>query len=245
MLQLLGFFGAKIIVYSITGAFYACIMHGGRTMHVPCMEGQTMHASCMEGGKEAHTCNMHERENHARSMHGIRWNMHVSCTEFPAGQPYLPNNSFLTTEQKPCLWSWDKKAQQKEQQESTRAIILEDCDLPSEECEKWVNGLTKKERAIISTNGWLTDNIVNAAQGLLKQQYPHINGFWSKRSARPHFILCCQNGRVHSSSPHWAWLLGNSVNGWVQRRTNSHFRQLSPCSYITLDEPDSCPACHS
>ena len=71
-----------------------------------------------------------------------------------------------------------KKTQQKEQQETTRAIILEDCDLPSEECEeKWVNGLTKKDQAIISMIGWLTDNIVNAAQGLLKQQYPHINGF--------------------------------------------------------------------
>ena len=38
MLQLLKFFGAKIIVYSITGLFCACIMHGGRTMHAPCME---------------------------------------------------------------------------------------------------------------------------------------------------------------------------------------------------------------
>ena len=71
-----------------------------------------------------------------------------------------------------------KKAHQKGQQETTTAIVVEDCGLPSEQCEEqWVGGLTKKDQAIISTNGWLTDNIVNTAQGLLKQQYPHINGF--------------------------------------------------------------------
>ena len=84
-----------------------------------------------------------------------------------------------------------KKAQQKEQQETT---VVE--DLASEECEEqWVDGLTKNDRAIISTNGWLTDNIVNVAQGLLKQQYPRINCF----IARPRFILHCPNSRVHSS----------------------------------------------
>ena len=71
-----------------------------------------------------------------------------------------------------------KKAHQKGQQETTTAIVVEDCGLPSEQCEEqWVGGLTKKDQAIISTNCWLTDNIVNTAQGLLKQQYPHINGF--------------------------------------------------------------------
>ena len=42
----------------------------------------------------------------------------------------------------------------------------------------------------------------------------------SKCSAGPHFILHGPNRGVHSSSPHWAWPLGDSVNSRVQRRRN-------------------------
>ena len=67
--------------------------------------------------------------------------------------------------------------QQNAHQATTLAITVEDCNLSSEECEaQRVNALTKDDLAILAKNGWLTDNIINAAQALLKQQYPHING---------------------------------------------------------------------
>ena len=98
-----------------------------------------------------------------------------SSTPVIPSQPLPPNHRAKTM----SLKLRQKKAHQKGQQETfTTAIVVEDCGLPSEQCEEqWVGGLTKKDQAIISTNGWLTDNIVNTAQGLLKQQYPHINGF--------------------------------------------------------------------
>ena len=46
-----------------------------------------------------------------------------------------------------------KEGTQKGQQETTTAIIVENCDLPSEQCEEqWVGGLTKKDQAIISSS---------------------------------------------------------------------------------------------
>ena len=68
--------------------------------------------------------------------------------------------------------------QQKSHRATTLAITIEDCSLTSEEFEaQRVNALSKDDLAILAKNGWLTDNIINAAQALLKQQYPHINGF--------------------------------------------------------------------
>ena len=36
--------------------------------------------------------------------------------------------------------------------------------------------LHKEDKVVLSNNGWLTDNIVHAAQQLLKQSHPHISG---------------------------------------------------------------------
>ena len=36
--------------------------------------------------------------------------------------------------------------------------------------------LHKEDKMVLSNNGWLTDNIVHAAQQLLKQSHPHISG---------------------------------------------------------------------
>ena len=60
MLQLLRFFGAKIIVYSIRGSFHVCTMHE-RENHARSMHGMvdcvcTMHVSCME---YVETCMFH------------------------------------------------------------------------------------------------------------------------------------------------------------------------------------------
>ena len=52
----------------------------------------------------------------------------------------------------------------------TTAITVED-DLPGEESKPKpcsVNGLTKKDRSTLTQGGWLTNDIINAAQGLLK-----------------------------------------------------------------------------
>ena len=63
--------------------------------------------------------------------------------------------------------------QQKSHRATTLAITIEDCSLTSEEFEaQRVNALSKDDLAILAKNSWLTDNIINAAQALLKQQYP-------------------------------------------------------------------------
>ena len=36
--------------------------------------------------------------------------------------------------------------------------------------------LHKEDKVVLSNNGWLTDNIVHAAQQLLKQSHPYISG---------------------------------------------------------------------
>ena len=72
-----------------------------------------------------------------------------------------------------------KLRQKKVQQEQvTTTITVEDCDVPitQSKAKRWVNGLTDKDRAVLTQNEWLTDDLINAAQGLLKSQFPHING---------------------------------------------------------------------
>ena len=75
-----------------------------------------------------------------------------------------------------------KRRQQKttHQEQATAAITVEDCNFPSEKCEEqWVSGLTERDRAVLTENDWVTDNIIDAAQGLLKKQFVHINGLQS------------------------------------------------------------------
>ena len=77
---------------------------------------------------------------------------------------------------------------QKARQKNATAIIVEANDSHGLPCqEQRVCDLTKKDKAVICKNAWLTDDIVNAAQGLLKLQYPHM--WFSKCCARSHFVL--------------------------------------------------------
>ena len=88
-----------------------------------------------------------------------------------------------------------ERVQQNAHQATTLAITVEDCNLSSEECEtQRVNALTKDDLAILAKNGWLTDNIINAAQALLSPEAaipPHK--WFSKCNARLYFGLHCAN----------------------------------------------------
>lgn len=41
----------------------------------------------------------------------------------------------------------------------------------------WTEGLSEEDRKVLKTGHWLNDKLVNAAQKLLKQQFPHVPGF--------------------------------------------------------------------
>ena len=89
----------------------------------------------------------------------------------------------------------------------TTAITVED-DLPAEESKPkpWVNGLTEKDPSTLTQGGWLTDNIVNAAQGLLKRQFPHINGLQEVGLGRTLFFVIQTEEFIqvlHNGHDHW------------------------------------------
>ena len=48
--------------------------------------------------------------------------------------------------------------------------------LAQDEFQHWVPGLTTKDKKMITRGGWLSDQIVDSGQKLLKSMYPHIQG---------------------------------------------------------------------
>ena len=69
-----------------------------------------------------------------------------------------------------------------------------------------MNGLTEKDRSTLTQNGWLTDNIINAAQGLLKRQFPHINGLQEVGLCRTLFFAIQTEEFIqvlHNGHDHW------------------------------------------
>ena len=48
--------------------------------------------------------------------------------------------------------------------------------LGQEEVQHCVSGLTTEDKKMITSGGWLSDQIVDAGQKLLKLMYPHIQG---------------------------------------------------------------------
>ncbi|KAL5468791.1 hypothetical protein EMCRGX_G029910 [Ephydatia muelleri] len=48
--------------------------------------------------------------------------------------------------------------------------------LAQDEVQHWVPGLTTEDKKMITSGGWLSDQIVDASQKLLKSMYPHIQG---------------------------------------------------------------------
>ena len=72
----------------------------------------------------------------------------------------------------------------------------------------WIPGLTTEDKKRITSGGWLSDEIVDAGQQLLKSMYPHIyKGF-----KRLHWVWSCHIAlqKVSSSDyEHWKTPLGN------------------------------------
>ncbi|KAL5506623.1 hypothetical protein EMCRGX_G008309 [Ephydatia muelleri] len=48
--------------------------------------------------------------------------------------------------------------------------------LAQDEVQHWVPGLTTEDKKMITSGMWLSDQIVDAGQKLLKSTYPHIQG---------------------------------------------------------------------
>ena len=48
--------------------------------------------------------------------------------------------------------------------------------LAQDEVQHWVPGLKTEDKKMITSGGWLSDQIVDAGQKLLKSMYPHIQG---------------------------------------------------------------------
>ena len=57
--------------------------------------------------------------------------------------------------------------------------------LAQDEVQHWVPGLTTEDKKMVTSGGWLSDEIVDAGQKLLKSTYPHILGF-----KRLHWVWC-------------------------------------------------------
>ena len=57
-------------------------------------------------------------------------------------------------------------------------VIDADTHIPKEDhlLQPWVANLTQDERRLVIGGKWLTGDLVNAFQTLLKQQFPHLSG---------------------------------------------------------------------
>ena len=66
--------------------------------------------------------------------------------------------------------------------------------------------LHEEDKKNISCGGWLNDNVINACQNLLKQQYPHVAGLQSTVLAQT-FAMEPQTGEfvqiLNVDSCHW------------------------------------------
>ena len=93
---------------------------------------------------------------------------------------------------------------------------------------QWGHGLTKQDWDILTKNGWVTDNVINEAQSLLKIQYPHLNGLQSVMlgitlSYTKEFIQVLHTGRGH-------WVTLSTIG--CREDENKCVRQLPTCPYI-------------
>ncbi|KAL5491524.1 hypothetical protein EMCRGX_G016826 [Ephydatia muelleri] len=77
--------------------------------------------------------------------------------------------------------------------------------LAQDEVQHWVPGLTTEDKKMITSGGWLSDEIVDAGQKLLKSMYPHIQGLQevalgmvlSYSIAKSEFIQIMNTGKHH------------------------------------------------
>ena len=77
--------------------------------------------------------------------------------------------------------------------------------LAQDEVQHWVTGLTTEDKKMITSGGWLSDQIVDAGQKLLKSMYPHIQGLQevalgmvlSYSIAKSEFIQIMKTGKHH------------------------------------------------
>eukprot|EP00731_Ephydatia_muelleri_P006550 Em0003g798a len=85
--------------------------------------------------------------------------------------------------------------------------------LAQDEVQHWVPGLTTEDKKMITSGGWLSDEIVDAGQKLLKSMYPHIQGLQevalgmvlSYSIAKSEFIQIMNTGKHH-------WVTVSNIN---------------------------------
>eukprot|EP00731_Ephydatia_muelleri_P003172 Em0001g3172a len=85
--------------------------------------------------------------------------------------------------------------------------------LAQDEVQHWVPGLTTEDKKMITSGGWLSDDIVDAGQKLLKSMYPHIQGLQevalgmvlSYSIAKSEFIQIMNTGKHH-------WVTVSNIN---------------------------------
>ena len=85
--------------------------------------------------------------------------------------------------------------------------------LAQDEVQHWVPGLTTEDKKMITSGGWLSDEIVDAGQKLLKSTYPHIQGLQevelgmvlSYSIAKSEFIQIMNTGKHH-------WVTVSNIN---------------------------------
>ena len=85
--------------------------------------------------------------------------------------------------------------------------------LAQNEVQHWVPGLTTEDKKMIKSGGWLSDEIVDAGQKLLKSMYPHIQGLQevalgmvlSYSIAKSEFIQIMNTGKHH-------WVTVSNIN---------------------------------
>ena len=67
--------------------------------------------------------------------------------------------------------------------------------------------LSEVDEKDISSGGWLSDNVINACQNLLRRQYPHIGGLQST-------VLATSRG-VCADFECWGMSLGHYIHDWM------------------------------
>ncbi|KAL5493490.1 hypothetical protein EMCRGX_G014680 [Ephydatia muelleri] len=85
--------------------------------------------------------------------------------------------------------------------------------LAQDEVQHWVPGLTTEDKKMITSGGWLSDEIVDAGQKLLKSTYPNIQGLQevalymvlSYSIAKSEFIQIMNTGKHH-------WVIVSNIN---------------------------------
>ena len=108
-------------------------------------------------------------------------------------------------------------------------VVLDEVDLTENENERtcsnsnnpavWIEGLCltmSDKRSLESANGWLSGNIINAGQQLLKKKFPGIAGLQSVVLGKTLAFDVCPNAFVqvlHERDNHWITVSTKGMHG--------------------------------